>query len=90
MSKQDFSRRHIDKPVEEVKPPVKEVVGVVTGCRLLNIRTKPDADSAVLCRESALSELIIDESRSTDEWFSVCTVSGIDGFCMKKFVTIKS
>lgn len=89
MSEHNFSRRNIERPVEELEPPVKEVVGIVTGCRLLNIRTKPDADSHVICRETALSELIIDESKSTEDWFSVCTVNGIEGFCMKQFVTIK-
>lgn len=89
MSRQDFINRNVDQPVEEINPPVKEVVGVITGCRFLNIRTKPDIDSTVICRESALSELIIDTDKSTDEWYSVCTVNGIEGFCAKNFVTIK-
>lgn len=89
MSEQDFTKRNVEQPVEEIKPPAKEIVGVITGCRFLNIRTKPDIDSTIICIEPALSELIIDNDKSTDEWYSVCTVSGVEGFCVKNFVTIK-
>lgn len=67
---------------------VKEIVGVVTDCLKLNIQKEPNEDSEVIAVASCLDELWIDYVTSTDDWYAVCTVSGIEGFCMKKFVTV--
>lgn len=68
--------------------PVEEIVGVVTDCLKLNIRKEPNKDSEVIVVASCLDELRIDYVTSTDDWYAVCTVSGIEGFCMKKFVAV--
>lgn len=67
---------------------VEEIVGVVTDCLKLNIRKEPNKDSEVIAVASSLDELWIDSVTSTDDWYAVCTVSGIEGFCMKKFVAV--
>lgn len=67
---------------------VEEIVGVVTDCLKLNIRKEPNKDSEVIAVASSLDELRIDSVTSTDDWYAVCTVSGIEGFCMKKFVAV--
>ena len=38
---------------------------------------------------TCLDELKIDPATSTDDWYAVCTVTGIEGFCMKKFVAVR-
>lgn len=63
-------------------------VGVVVNCLKLNIRDKAKDDAYVLCSVPVLSKLMIDDSKSTDEWLSVCTETGVEGFCMKKYVAI--
>lgn len=68
--------------------PVEEVIGVVTDCLKLNIRREPDKDSEVVAVATCLDELKIDADSSTHDWYAVCTVSGIEGFCMKKFVAV--
>lgn len=88
MSNHNYTK-HYAKPSTEVIEELTPVVGIVTNCRLLNIRTMPDANADVICVERALSELIIDEHKSTDEWLSVCTVAGVEGYCAKKYVAIK-
>lgn len=84
--------------VEVIEPVVEEVteletinttVGVVTDCIKLNIRNKPNVNAKVLCTVNVLSELIIDTQKSNDNWLSVCTESGVEGFCMKKYVIFK-
>lgn len=67
----------------------KEVVGVVTNCDRLNIRKFPKPNAEILCDVAALSNLLIDLNNSTNEWLSVCTETGIEGYCMKKFVVVK-
>lgn len=72
-----------EKTNEEVK------IGVVANCNKLNVREEPSLDSAIVCEINSKTELMIDESESTDEFYKVFTASGLDGFCMKKFVTIQ-
>ena len=72
--------------VEEVEE-IEE--GIVIDCVNLNIREKPDLNSAVLCIVPASTKLLIDMAKSTMTWLYVYTESGIEGFCMKQFVGIK-
>lgn len=89
-------------PVEEtiepvVEPAVASVVetvpeipatGTVINCTKLNVRAKPVADAEVLCVLAAESEIEVDMARSTSDWYHVITATGVDGFCMRKFVKI--
>lgn len=63
--------------------------GVVVNCLFLNIHEKAFADSKVITEVKVLDELKIDIEKSDDDWYAVCTVAGVEGFCMKKFVAIK-
>lgn len=74
----------VDETVETV--PVDIVEGVVVGCARLNVRAEPDIDAEVVSVLNAQSEMQINVSKSTDEWFHVCTASGIEGYCMRKYV----
>ena len=78
-----------DAVVEESEEAVEDIIGVVTDCLKLNIRKEPDKDSDVVVIVTCLDELKIDLNNSTDDWYAVCTVAGIEGFCMKKFVAVK-
>lgn len=33
-------------------------------------------------------ELLVDFTESTDEWYKVCTASGVDGYVMKRLVKL--
>lgn len=68
---------------------VEDIIGVVTDCLKLNIRKEPNMDSEVVVVVTCLDELRIDPETSTDDWYAVCTVAGIEGFCMKKFVAVR-
>jgi hypothetical protein len=71
---------------EQIENPKSTLIGVVIGCRKLNIRKGPSVNADVVCEVPESSELLIDISKSTTEWFSVCTTAGVDGFCMRKYV----
>jgi uncharacterized protein YgiM (DUF1202 family) len=66
-----------------------ELIGIVVNCNLLNVRKEADSDSGIICTVSALSELMINLTESTDEFYKVYTVTGVEGFCLKKYVAIK-
>lgn len=84
----DESTEIAEEQVEEAEEAV-EVFGVVTDCLKLYIREEPNKESNVVTVVSCLEELQIDMEKSTDDWCAVCTASGLEGFCMKKFVAIR-
>jgi hypothetical protein len=50
---------------------------------------KPTVEAPVVCEIVCQTELMIDENESTEEFYKVFTAAGIEGFCMKKFITIQ-
>ena len=62
--------------------------GEVANCTKLNVREHPYATADIVCVIKVGTELMIDEAESTNEFYKVCTASGVEGYCMKKFVTI--
>lgn len=65
------------------------LTGIITGCKKLNVRKEASAESDVLCVLNENTELAIDVTGSTDEFYKVCTATGIEGYCMKMFVSVK-
>ena len=66
----------------------KEIAGIVTNCVRLNVRKEPDFDADILCTIDVSTNLIIDEEESTDEFYKICTSAGIEGYCVKTYITI--
>lgn len=81
-----------DGIIEEIVNPVAEEIvnGFVSGCKKLNVRAKASKDSDVLCVINEKAEVLVHrtETEATD-FYKVRTASGIEGYCMKKFITIK-
>lgn len=78
------------EPSETIAAPTVEpenVTGKVANCAKLNVRAKADATADVICVLDAATEVTIDVEKSTKEWFKVCTVNGVEGYCMRKFIT---
>ncbi len=71
--------------VEEAAP----TVGFVDNCECLRVRKGSNVDSEELCIINKLSEVVIDLDNSTDYFYKVTTSEGVEGYCMKKFITIK-
>ena len=78
--------------VEETTEPETDdsVIGIVTGCAKLNVREGAAVNAAVLTTIPEGSEVQIDILDSTDEFYKVCTATGVEGFCMKKFINIEA
>ena len=73
-------------PVEET---VKIYIGKVKDCDKLNVRVEPTADAKILCRLDKDSEVQIDKSASTRDFYKITTASGVNGYCMKKYISVK-
>lgn len=63
--------------------------GRVINCGKLNIRKRPTVKSAVVSTVVVGSKVTVDSKTLTDEWLGVVTESGVEGFCMSKYVTIE-
>ena len=64
------------------------IIGVVTDCLKLNVREQPDAKSDILSVITASTELVIIDKESTNDFYKICTSAGLEGYCMKKYITI--
>lgn len=81
---------------ENVREVVEEVVehyvehksGVVTDCIRLNVRKEPNTNAEVACVVGVAEDLNVFENESTEDFYKVRTMDGVEGYCMKRFVTI--
>ena len=76
-------------PVVEPEVVKEPTLGTVVDCDKLRVRKQPNAMADVLCEIKDGSEVMIDEEESTDNFYKVCTETGVEGFCMKQFIDIK-
>ena len=79
-----------EEPILDIEAKPEPKIGSVVDCKMLNVRKEPSIESEVLCEISWSTELMIYEEESTDEFYKICTASGIEGYCMKKFISINS
>jgi hypothetical protein len=75
----------VEETVETVTLP-ETVNGTVVGCTKLNVRVNPSTTADVVCVLDVKSEIKINAAKSDNEWLSICTATGIEGYCMRKFV----
>lgn len=73
-----------------VEPVVTEevTVGVVVDCEELRVRKSPSKLATILCKIPVASEVKIDLTKSTADFYKVYTSTGVEGYCMKQFVAV--
>lgn len=74
---------------QEIVEEAVQTVGFVDNCECLRVRKESNVDSEELCIINKLSKVVIDLDNSTDYFYKVITSEGVEGYCMKKFITIK-
>lgn len=84
---EDSDASLVDVAIEETIAKMPKP-GVVVDCLKLNVREAPNANADVVCIINASTKFVVDEAESTDDFYAVCTESGAEGYCMKKFVKI--
>lgn len=90
----EVAEETVEEAVEEVKADTSKtntemITGIVDNCDKLNVRRNPTLSAKPLTVINKGSEVQIDTNNSTSEWYKVCTTNGIEGYCMKEFITIK-
>lgn len=85
IKKQEVAPKSVETKNAENKK-VEPIIGRVVGCKNLNIRHTPSLDAKVVQIVECGSEVMIDMEKSTGNFYEVCTASGAEGYCMKKFI----
>ena len=88
---EDAAAEPVDQPVEEA-PKKESKVGIVANCEKLNLRRSPlkDSDGANIITELLPGvAVIIDEDKSTPNFYRVITEDGLEGYCMRQFIEVK-
>ena len=96
---EDTVEEKVDEPIEgqivipEVEPepsvePENRKFGKVNNCEKLNIRKLPSRDAEIVSELVEGSKVMIDEKESTELFYKICTEHGIDGYCMKDYITV--
>lgn len=94
MSHKNYKDLESDELVEIVGSGKNEdeetntIIGQVHGCTKLNIRKEPSKVSEIVAVVDRDDFLAIDFEQSNDDWYAVCTVAGISGYCMAAFVAV--
>lgn len=79
---------NIEQHEEKVEEVVnKEILGITNS--KLNLRKEPNGDAEILVVLGDKEEITIIDKDTNTEFYKVVTVHGIEGYCMKKFVTVK-
>ena len=78
-----------EEPVVEEAPTIKIVKGVVSGCTKLNVRKEAKKDAKVLAVIDVKTKVEVEPDNSTDKWYKIITKDGVEGYCMKEFITLK-
>ena len=79
------------EPASDPEPSVESEnrkFGKVNNCKKLNIRKLPSRDAEIVSELVEGSEVMIDEKESTALFYKICTEHGIDGYCMKDYITV--
>ena len=77
----------VSDPESSVEPENRKF-GKVSNCKKLNIRKLPSRDAEIVSELIEGSEVMIDEKESTALFYKICTEHGIDGYCMKDYITV--
>ncbi len=77
-------RSETEKPLREAVP----VFAIVTDCIRLNLRKAADRNAPVLKELPALTKVKVDVNGSTEEFCRIQTSEGVNGYCMRKYLTL--
>jgi uncharacterized protein YgiM (DUF1202 family) len=82
MERKTENTEHKNVEKEQIKK------GIVSNCLSLAVRKTPSIKSEIIHVLKYGSEVAIGEKESTDKFYKVSTMSGIEGYCAKEFIEL--
>lgn len=61
-------------------------IGIVGNCDKLNVRAEANISSEVISILHAGAEVLINDEKSTEDFYNISTSAGIEGFCMRGYI----
>lgn len=74
--------------IQEATQPNPTKVGVVKDCIKLNVRHAARPNALVVTTIPLKAEVKVDASFEHKEFYKVVTETGVEGFCMKKYIKV--
>ena len=62
----------------------------VANCIRLHVLSEPRADADVVCKVRYLTEVLVDEDESTEDYYKIYLAIGAEGYCDKQLVDIRN
>lgn len=87
--KKDVDAVNEEKNESIVQKTEIPVYGIVADCKNLYIRKQPNAKAEPIQTIEVGTTIQIDKTRSTSDFYKIYTASGIEGYCMRKFIKIQ-
>lgn len=81
---------NVDEKEDHVIEESVNDIGIVVNCIKLNVRKEPNKASKAVKIIDALTEVEVVTKESTYNFYKVILPSGVEGYCMKKFIELKS
>ena len=79
----------VEQRVEQkVEQKVERKIGTVIDCSSLNVRKEPSKHADILCTIQASEKVEIDESKSTNDFYKIFNSAGVEGYCMKNYISV--
>lgn len=79
-----------ETPVETpIEPAKSEPIEGIVGCEKLYVRSDATVDSEPVGVINRDSKVFVYEDESTEEFYKVYTATGLEGYCMKKFISVQ-
>lgn len=74
--------------IREGRKPLTTKNGVVINCVSLYVRKTPDRNGEVITTIPKDTKVVINESKSTNEFCNIKTKNNVSGFCMRLFIKV--
>lgn len=88
--KEDSLKQTIENNLKEnevvIEPIEESINGHITGSPKVYLRSKPDKNSDPLTVLNENDQIQIMDKEISEDFYKVCTATGLEGYCMKKFV----
>ena len=79
----------VEQATDETVAPAPVLRGVVCKCDKLNVRKDPNTASKVVCVINKGTTVVINEEKSTKDFYAVDVNPHTSGYCMKKYLAIE-
>lgn len=65
------------------------MIGIVKEGMIANVYAEPNTDAVIICQIAGGNRVEVDFRQDLGKFCIVCTAMGVEGFCMKKHITVE-